>query len=251
MEEIVNLIKQKSELRGIPDSLVKRALDVYLLKNNLSMPKSEKAIKLIVKEVRSELRKYAGQYATKSNIKKRSEFLSLNKISELLKEHTSTRERIPDYPMIKKTIELMNPTSILDLGCGINPIALAKEGIFYHAYDINENDLHVVREFFKIKKIKGDIHQLDIREEINFPVVDLCIVFKVLDILGPTKYEVTRKILSIPAKFFIISFATRTLTGRPMNSPYRRWFERILSDFSLSYEIKRTNQELFYVIRKN
>lgn len=251
MQKIVDCIKQKFELKNLPSSLVEKTLNEYLKKNKLNLPESEKELKLIVKEVRSQLRKYAGQYASKGNLKKRENLLSEGNIDDLLKEHSSTRERIQDYPLIKDIISKINPKTILDLGCGINPIALASKESTYYAYDINDEDLKIVREFFKINNIDGEVIQKDIRENIVFPKVDLCIIFKVLDILGPERNEVTLKLLSkIDSKVFLVSFATRTLSGKKMNSPYRRWFERILENLKLNYEVKRTNQEMIYIIRK-
>ncbi len=251
MQELINKIKKKYELRGLPDSLVEETVKNYFLKKNIQNPKSEKEEKIIIKAVRSELRKYAGQYASKSNIKKRKELINTDDVNSILYHHSSTRERIQDYNLIKKIISVLNPKSILDLGCGINPIALAKQGVRYHAYDINDKDLEVVRDFFNKNNIQGDIHHKDIRKEATFPEVDLCIIFKVLDILGDKKYEITKDLLQkINAKSFLISFATRTLTGKKMNSPYRRWFEKILKQLNYSYDIERTNQEMFYIISK-
>lgn len=252
MQELVNKIKEKYELRSLPDSLVEDTLKDYISKRKLSHPKSKKEEKLIVKAIRSELRRYTGQYASKSNIKKRSELINSDNVENILYHHSSTRERIEDYNLIKKIITVLNSKSILDLGCGINPIALATPSVTYHAYDINNNDLEVVRQFFKRNNINGDIHHKDIRYESNFPKVDLCIIFKVLDILGDKKYEITKHLLEkVETKHFLISFATRTLTGKKMNSPYRRWFEKILKQLNCRYDVERTNQELFYIIKKS
>ena len=158
MDSLVAQIKDKRELRSLPDPLVEKTLKDYLAKNKLKLPKAEKEIKLIIKEVRAELRRYTGQYTLKSNIKNINELLSSNNIEDLLKEHRSTKERIQDYPMIKQIINNLNPKSILDLGCGINPIAIAKKAVRYHAYDINDNDLEIVRQFFKKNGIKWDTH---------------------------------------------------------------------------------------------
>lgn len=251
MINLVSKIKEKYELRGLPDSLIEETLKNYFLKKKINFPKSEKESKLIIKEVRAELRIYSGQYASKSNIKNRKSLIEKGDLNELLKQHSSTRERIEDYSLIRRTISKLNPQSVLDLGCGINPIAIAENGIFYHCYDINDNDLEIVKDFFEINNIKGDIHHKDIRKEPVFPKVDLCIIFKVLDILGDKKYEITKELLEkIETKNFLISFATRTLTGKRMNSPYRRWFENILKNLKYEYKVERTDQELFYIIRK-
>ena len=251
MESIISEIKHKPELKDLPDSLIEKTLKECLSKNKIHISSSAKERKIIIKEVRSQLRRYAGQYVSKSNLKKRISLISQNKIPELLKEHTSTRERAVDYNEIKNIISKVNPKSILDLGCGLNPLAIANRNILYHAYDIKEEDLNIVREYFKRENIKGDVHNIDLREAISFPKVDLCIIFKVLDILGDNRNKTAKRLLTdIEANTLLISFATRTLSGKPMNSPYRILFEKILNDLKYHYEVKRMKQELIYIIEK-
>jgi len=36
-----------------------------------------------------------------------------------------------------------------------------------------------------------------------------------------------------------------------MNFPYRRWFEKIVQELKYPYEVKRMNQEIIYVIKKD
>jgi len=251
MDRIIEKIKEKYELRSLPNSLIKSVLTEYLLKNRIKDFNSEKEMKIIIKDVRAKLRRYTGQYASKSNIKAREKLIKNHQISKLLEQHTSTRERIEDYPLIKKVIEDISPKSILDLGCGLNPLAISSQKSYYYAYDINNNDLEIVKEYFRINKIEGETHHEDIRVVSSFPNTDLCLIFKVLDILGDNKTKITKDLLTkIKSRFLIISFATNTLSGRPMNNPYRNWFERILNSLNYNYEIRRTKQEIFYLINK-
>jgi len=252
LRHIIKEIKHKPELKDLPDSLIEKTLNEYLSKNRISLSDSTKERKLIIKEIRAELRKYSGQYASKSNIKNREELIKEGRFSEILNQHASTRERLVDYNEIKDIINNLNPKSILDLGCGLNPLAIAKKGIKYHAYDINDNDLEIARQFFNQNSIEGDTHHLDIRIIEVFPKADLCIIFKVLDILGDNRNETARRLLTfIDSNFFLISFATRTLGGKPMNSPYRRWFEKILNELKYPYKVKRMKQEIVYIISKS
>ena len=246
METLIKAIKEKRELRGLPDSLVKSTINDYISKNHVK-DLTKKSAKIVIKEVRSELRRYSGQYSSRkrSNVSKKD-------FSEFLKEHKSTRERLPDYPLVKQIIDEINPSKIMDLGWGLNPLAIADSNIEYHVYDINGDDLKIVRDFFNAKNINGKIYHEDIRNVESFPKVDLCIIFKVLDILGKERNEISRKLLEkIDSRYFIVSFATRTLSGKPMNFPYRRWFEKILNNLRYKYEVKRTSQELFYIIEKS
>ena len=87
--ELLAKIKQKPELRGIDDSVVSGSLNNYMKKHSLVLPKLKKSqIKIIIKEIRAELRTLVGQF---QKSKKRIEALS--DFQELLKTHISTAER--------------------------------------------------------------------------------------------------------------------------------------------------------------
>ncbi|MEK6847097.1 MAG: hypothetical protein AABY16_02935 [Nanoarchaeota archaeon] len=245
MDRLIAEIKQKHEFRDLPNSFIKNILESYLQKQKISIPYNKKNRKLLVKIIRAKLRKSAGQYIEKTKSK-----LSSNQ--ELLKLHKSTNERLKEYEYIKSLIEQLKPQSILDLGCGLNPMAIAKPNIKYYAYDIKADYLSLVKDYFEKNKIKGEAQHEDITQVNNFPKTDVCLMLKLLDILGKNKKEIAKKLFTkLNSNNLIVSFATRTLSGKPMNRPYRRWFENLLKDLNLEYKLHRTNNEIFYVIKKN
>jgi len=249
---IISKIKEKKELSGIADDLVVNSFNDYIGKNKINIRKiTPLEIKLIVKDVRKELRNYVGRFQI--SLKKRKKLLQENRIDELLSTHFSTKERMQIYPQIKSIISKLRISSILDLGCGLNPIALADAKTRYYACDINKDDLSLVELFFKKNKISGKTFICDLRNfKHNFPKVDLCIIFKVLDILGKGSYETTEKIIKeVECKYFLISFSTKTLSGKPMRAPRRRWFENILLKLNYPFKIIETENEIFYLIDKS
>ena len=251
--ELIKKIKNKKELIGLPDFLVKEKLENYLGKNKIKLPLKEKDEKIVIKEVRSKLREYVGRFRVKSSSKKRMEFLEKEKISELLRTHSSTKERLDSesYLILKKIIAKIKPKSILDLACGLNPIALAQKNIKYYASDINMEDLNIVKLYFKKKKITGKVYVSDLTKEKIFPKTDLCLILKTLDILEKGNYKFAENLIkNIPCKDLIISFSTRTLSGKPMNRPERAWFERILEKINYKYDKTKTSNEIFYIIKK-
>ncbi|MGV8142870.1 MAG: hypothetical protein ACP5NS_04555, partial [Candidatus Pacearchaeota archaeon] len=70
MDSIVLEIKSKKELSDIPDDIVTEALSQYLEKHKISLPENKKARKFLIKAIRSELRRYSGQYSLSSKSKK-------------------------------------------------------------------------------------------------------------------------------------------------------------------------------------
>ena len=255
MNSIIPKIKDKKELSDISDELVKDVLEIYLKKHSIIIPKKKKELKILIKEIRKELRKYVGRYQIKTDYKKRLELLEKNNIPDLLKTHTSTKERLDFYPELIKIINDLKPKSILDLGSGLNPIAIISyinnKAIVYHAIDIKRDELKLVEYFFTKNKIEGDVHLHDIRKIKNFPKTDLCLILKTLDIIDDKRHRISESIIKgLNSKHIIVSFSTRTLSGKPMNSPRRAWFENLLKELNYKYEIRGSHNEIFYVVEK-
>jgi SAM-dependent methyltransferase len=249
-KEFIKEIKSKKELSGLADSLVLSQLNEFLNKNHLRLlEKSEKEKKIILKEVRSKLRLLAGRF--QRTLKNKEKILNSNKIDDLLKTHSSTSERFEFYPILKRILNKMKFKSILDLGCGLNPIALASKYIEYYASDINAKDLEIISNYFQKNKINGKTFILDITKiNVPLPKTDVCLMLKLLDVVDP-KHNLSEKILKqIPSKTVIVSFATKKLSGKKMNFPKRFWFEKLLKKLCCSFETWESENEIFYLIKK-
>lgn len=256
-QKIISQIKEKKELSGISDGVVERCLRDYLQKNKISLEVlSEKEKKFIIKEIRSILRNYVGRF--QKTLRKKSSLVVEKNYLSLLRTHSSTEERIQFYPKLIEIIKQMRPKSILDLGCGLNPIALASnfKKTKYFASEINELDLALVQKFFEQEKISGETFVYDLKNaEINLPKTDLCLIFKVLDVIDPSgkkRGTVTRNLLAkINSKTILVSFSTKKLSGKRMNHMEREWFERILYREKYFFKKFYSDNELFYLIKKS
>lgn len=250
-DELVSKVMKKKELSGLDKALVKDIVEEKLKKLKLKIPETKKSEqKELVKEIRAELRKYAGRF--QKSLKKRKQFLQEGKITQLLKSHSSTAERLEFYPKIRELIKNLNISSIIDIGCGINPIAIANKDITYYASDINRGELSLVNEYFKSKKIKGETFVFDLRKiktkKLPIQKADLCIIFKVLDIVGKGMHNLAESIIdSLDCKYYLISFSTKTLSGKPMNRPKRLWMEDLLKNRGLKFNVFETKNEIFYL----
>src|SRR3989344_3707825 len=130
LEELIELIKQKEELSNISNEVIKDEVIKHLKGiNKKSLSSKEKRV--IMKEVRASLRRLVGRFTFKHKN-------NSSNCEDLLKEHASTKERIDYYPLIKKRISSLNVSSILDIGCGLNPLAIAESKYNYYALDIME-----------------------------------------------------------------------------------------------------------------
>ncbi len=249
---LVMKIKEKQELHGIADSVVKMELENFLTKHRLN-PDSIKDsdIRLIIKSIRAQLRILTGQYQKSCKAQKR---LSKNPdFKELLKTHISTAERISFYPTLKKLFSELHISSIIDFGCGLNPLALASQNINYHACDINETDLFIVNEFFKRTGVKGSVFTCDIRHlPENLPVVDICLIFKVLDLIEKRTHKYTEHLLrTVSTDYFLISFPTKKLSGKRMNFPRRGWIEQMFLRLGFTFKKFSSDNEIFYLATRH
>jgi hypothetical protein len=249
--QLIEKIKQKKELSTLSDSIVIEVLENYLKKNRISLEiKAEKQLKVIVKEVRAQLRLYTGRF--QKSAKKRQILLKQNKIQELLRTHSSTEERIHFYQKLKRIIRSLNVKSVLDLGCGINPIALADKNTIYYAADINQSDLDLINIYFKKNKIKGKIFYYNLKNiKPDLPKADLCLLLKVLDVLEEKGHKIAEKIIkNISCKYFLVSFPTKTLSKAPMKHPQRGWIERLLTRLEYKFNLIKSKNEIFYLVEK-
>ncbi|MBI5803616.1 hypothetical protein HY450_00055 [Candidatus Pacearchaeota archaeon] len=251
-KRIIKLIKNKKELSGIADSVVLYCLDGYLKKYKIKKELlDKKEEKIIVKEIRKELRGLSGRF--QKGLKRRGDLLNKDINEEILATHSSTKERVDYYPELKNIIKKMEVKSVLDLGCGINPIALAERGMKYYAVDINEKELYLVKRFFEQKKIEGKTIVYDLRKiNDNLPDSELCLILKVFDVIENKGHRLTELIIErVKCKKFIASFPTKKLSGKPMKFPERKWFEKILIRKGYFYKKVYSENEVFYIFDKS
>mgnify|MGYP001613050055 CR=1 FL=1 len=252
LTSIIKKIKEKKELEGISDLVIKGNLLKYKKKHSVNIEKlSNQDLKIIIKDIRSELRFFVGQYQFK--VKGRRKILDRDNSDELLKTHSSTSERLDFYPSLKKIISDLKIKSILDLGCGLNPLALSQKNIEYLASDINEKELSIIQEYFKKNNINGKTFVYDLRNISNdLPKTDLTILFKVLDVVSKNDRKLSEKIiLNISSRYLLVSFSIKKISGKPMNFPERRWFEKILLRNKLRYKKFYSENEVYYLIFLN
>lgn len=259
MDRIVKKIKEKRELSGISDSVVLKNLSDYLRKNQISPENlSEKKEKLIVKDIRAGLRQLSGMFqkSKKSDFGRRKLLLNQNKISELLETHSSTKERAADFLKIISVIKSLNPKSVLDLGCGLNPISLAPyfPKVFYFASDIREDELSLVSEFFDKSGISGKVFTADLTDKdsvFSLPAADLVLMFKLLDSLDKKGRRNAEFLISnIKCRNILISFPTKKLSGKKMNHPERIWLEKLVIRLGFSFKVFVFDSEIFYLVEK-
>jgi len=253
IKEAVKLVKANKKYRDIADSVVEDNIKEIKGWENFDE-------KTLIKEARAKLHRGHGSFRMKTN--KLDEYLEKKDFISILDKNKSTRERLLDFEEIYEKIFAITgmPNSILDLGCGLNPASIPlmklKPELKYYAFDINEREINFINKFFKTFEIKGkaEILDLSIIENVEeLPNVNVCLAFKLLDVLEKKGHKYSEEIIKIlvdKCRFVVVSFAKQTVSGRMMNFPQRGWIERMLTRIDMKFEKFETRNEIFYIIKK-
>ena len=191
--------------------------------------------------------------------------------NKILSTNISTKERLKDYYFIYNEIFKItgNPKIIADLGAGINPVSFPyiKQAnnldlLIYYAYDIDNDDIKFINDYFKIMSkfgLEGKAEIIDITNINNFDKLtkfDMIFMFKLVDLIdtkSKKKKKISEQIITYflknnKTKFIIVSFSTKTLSGKSMKLPKRKGFELMLLRNNLKFKVFSTDNEVFYVV---
>ncbi len=271
-------IRRKKELSGLDEGIVKSNLKEYFEKNKKSLSKlaqyqSDKQLRksadyeLALKAIRANLYQSYGMYKIVSDEPETKQYflrkLRVRRVTEddyrkVLSLHLSTKERFEHYPHVYGEIFKITgkPEVILDLGCGLNPLAYRYMPVKisrYIASDIDKGSLEFIQQFFNILGIDGRTVVLDLQNEADiqklaFIDCDICFMFKLLEIDKRIAEEI---VSAVSAKFIAASFSTVSVTGKIMSSPGREWFEKMLKRLKYKFSAFKTENEIFYIIKKS
>lgn len=180
-------------------------------------------------------------------------------ILEILEFHTSTSERIlfmeQFYPDLFKGIE--KPKKILDLACGLHPFAVLwmdlEQDAEYYAFDIDTRLIDQISSFFNNLSHRYKALCSDILVSIPEIEADVVFLFKALPCFEQQEKGVSEKIItSLKAKHIVISFPSRSLTGKAkgMENYYHSFALELINRLNLDYFKLEYPNEVFYVFNK-
>lgn len=174
-------------------------------------------------------------------------------------QHASTRERLDHldefYGALRERIE--PPRSVLDLACGLNPLAMPwlgwGAGVTYHAWDIDHAMVAFVGAALEHLGADPQPAVVDLLAVPRWPAVDVAFVLKTLPCLEQQRPGASEALLaSIEARTVVVTFPTRSLGGRAkgMGQTYASRFEPLLAAAGDRLESFEAGPELVYVIER-
>ncbi len=176
---------------------------------------------------------------------------------EILSCHTSTAERLPIlkefYPALFQ--EIGQPTSVLDLACGLNPFALPwmnlASPVRYTAFEIDHRLVAAINRFFTCLGNAPGAACIDILATSDLPKADVVFLFKTLPCLEQQEKGAGLELLRrLHTGHIVVSFPTRTLGGRTkgMEDHYETILETLAEKLGRPARKMAYPGETFYIL---
>ncbi len=210
---------------------------------------------------RNELSPYSGwlnELRKAARSEQREDLLAI--CARIMSSHASTRERLPMLDQFYRQIfaELPPIRSVLDVACGLNPLAipwmpLASEGEYY-AYDIYSGMMDFLQQWMGIINVLGSAQVCDVIQRCPTQKVDLALILKAIPCLEQIdKAAGARLLKEIHADYLVVSFPARSLGGKSkgMVEHYEARFHELVGN-EKGWEVKRLvfGSELVFVVKK-
>src|SRR5579871_1078624 len=174
-------------------------------------------------------------------------------------EHASTRERLPflaDFYRITLA-EIAPVTSVLDLACGLNPLAIPWMPLtpqaHYTAYDIYGDSMAFLDGQIRRFGLQGGAEARDVAADPPAQEADLALVLKFWPILEQMRKGAGIELLrALRARYLLVSFPTRSLGGRGkgMAENYEARFRESLQEERWRLQRFEFPAELCFLVEK-
>ncbi len=156
---------------------------------------------------------------------------------DLMHAHLSTRERLPILDTFYRDIFAVTgpPRRLLDIACGLNPLAfpwmdLPTEGTEFIAYDIHEPRVDFLNHYFVLQGLPPMAYVKDVAVQAPTESGDVALFLKEMPRFERNYPGHGRRLLeAIDARRLVVSFPTiSTHGGRNLTNRYREFFHQII-----------------------
>lgn len=263
LDDLTNAARAGSDYRTLNPELVRWVAQREMPKN--------RSLKEAVKAVRSKLHQVGGAYLP-SALRPAEFGEELSRLGSnwqndalhafcrrMLGLHASTRERLPVVEeFFNVTLGGLAPIhSILDLACGLNPLALpwmpVAKDVEYISCDIYADLLEVLNRFFAHCGVNGKAYECNLVEQTVFPQAQVTLLLKTLPCLEQLDKEIGMRLLdAISSPHILVSFPARSLGGRAKGMPqnYERHFNDLVAGKNWQVQRFEFASELAFLISR-
>ena len=176
-----------------------------------------------------------------------------------MQTHSSTQERLPIIEeFFHTTLASIAPVdSILDLACGLNPLALPwmplAEKAQYYGCDIFSDMTSFLNNFIGTLGVSGNFTTCDLTQ-LQFPRhAQVAFLLKTLPCLEQLNKGISDMLLdAVTADYLLISYPIRSLGGRAkgMGKTYENQFEKLMEGRKWRVERFEFKTELAFLVKK-
>lgn len=157
---------------------------------------------------------------------------------QVMAHHASTRERLPFLEPFYSTIlaELPPIHSVLDIACGLNPLAAAwmplRADARYYACDIYQDQIDFLNGAFQHGGLNGQAFMGNLLMGVPSQSVDVALLLKTIPCLEQLDKNIGARLLDqINAPVMVVSFPARSLGGhsKGMVQNYADHFDELIA----------------------
>jgi 16S rRNA (guanine(1405)-N(7))-methyltransferase len=227
LDELVMQVRSSAKYAQVNADLVRRIGALEL--------KKRRSLKAAIKETKNTLHQVAGMFAEeKASYGEWLKILVANAVAltrtplplgerlrKILSHHASTRERLPILETFYKTIfaDLGPIHSVLDVACGLNPLAIPWMGLApgatYHAVDIYDDMMAFLQQAMSTMGMRGTAESRDVVADCPSDDVDVALILKAIPCLEQLDKHAGQILLdTIRARHIVVSYPTRTVGGK-------------------------------------
>lgn len=177
---------------------------------------------------------------------------------QILDAHLSTRERLPLLDDFYGRIWQVTgqPTALMDIACGLNPLALRWMGLdnlqALLAYDIHEPRIDFLNHYFRLEGLPPLAKLQDVALHLPQETADVALFLKEMPRFARNYPGQERPLLdAINANWLVLSFPTvSTHGGRNLTGRYRDFMHQLIADKPWPLTELMFNGEMVFCIRK-
>ncbi len=263
LDNLVEQVRQGDRYREIQVDLI-RSIGRRELRDRRNLREA-------VKATRSRLHQVGGAYLQSqpdyTGLKKQLEDLPDDRdepevrsfCKQAMRAHASTRERLPILEsFFSTTLSGITPiTSVLDLACGLNPLALpwmpVDPSVPYHACDIYGDMVDFIGAFFSHMNQSGRVFSCDLSQSIPADKIHLALLLKSIPCLEQLDKQLPVQLMDeIKAKHLLVSFPVASLGGREkgMRANYETHFMQLVDGYPWKIQRFEFLGELAFLVTK-
>ena len=240
VEAVVTAIKQSKKYRDTSEATI-RQLAVEAVATHKKARPAEKAVR---RRLHSIMAPYLGDpdYAAAAELLNQT-FVSGDEAAiralcrDLMYSHLSTRERLPILDAFYRDIFAVTgpPARLLDIACGLNPLAflwmeLPRQGTDFVAYDIHEPRIDFLNHYFILQGLPPLAFVRDVALQAPAESGDVALFLKEMPRFERNYPGRGRALLdALDVRWLVVSFPTiSTHGGRNLTNRYRAFFHQLI-----------------------